>query len=416
MVKLADYQLKAIDELKTGSILCGGVGSGKSRTSLGYYVFKECGGELKVNGEGCYKEMKRPRDLYIITTAKKRDSLEWEKECADFLLNKDPELSQSNVKVTIDSWNNIKKYKDVYGSFFIFDEQRLVGSGEWVKAFYNIARKNHWILLTATPADVWSDYIPVFVANGFYKNKTEFTQKHCVYNRYTKYPKIDRYVGERELRKNRDSILVKMADQRTTTRHQIWNITDYDEELYKVVFINRWDPYENCPIQECGKWYYLQRKVVNSDPSRLRKLKEIYDERRRIIVFYNYDYELEEIRHFIQDCGEISYAEWNGHKHENIPNSDEWIYLVQYSAGSEGWNCTSTDTVVFFSQNYSYRLMEQAAGRIDRMDTGYKDLYYYYFRSLSYVDTQIHRAFKNKKKFNEDINFFKKYSPINYVA
>lgn len=402
MIELRDYQKKAISELKNGSILCGGVGSGKSRTALGYYVLKECKGNVHP-----FIPMKEPRDLYIITTAKKRDSLEWEKECLPFILNKDRNISHSGVKVTIDSWNNIKKYKNIYCSFFIFDEQRLVGSGVWVKTFLNIARKNHWILLTATPGDQWTDYIPVFVANGFYKNKTDFCSKHCVYSRFAKYPKIERYVGEKVLRKYRDALLVPMKDERQTIRHNETIYCNFDEKKFKQVYIERWNPYEQEPIQESGKWVYLMRRVVNSDESRIEKVNEIFQERKKCIIFYNFDYELDMLREWCERC-KIKHHEWNGHKHESCPSGKSWIYLVQYSAGCEGWNCITTDTIILYSQNYSYRVLEQASGRIDRMNTPYKDLFYYHLRSRSVIDSMIYRALKNKKTFNERSMKFRK--------
>jgi superfamily II DNA or RNA helicase len=400
-VELSNYQLEAVDQLKNGSILCGGVGSGKSRTALAYYYFKVCEGNIKVNGKGKYIPMKKPRDLYIITPAKKRDSLEWNKECYDFVLCKDkPELSLSGVKVTIDSWNNIKKYKNVYGAFFIFDEQRLVGSGAWVKAFYNIARKNQWILLSATPGDQWTDYIPVFVANGFYKNKTEFKIRHCVYSRYTKYPKIERYVDEKTLKKYRDDLLVNMKDNRMTIRHNELVNVDYDKMKFRQVYVDRWDPYENRPIAETGKLYYLMRKVANSDESRIIKTAEIVNRKDRCIIFYNFSYELDLLRAMCEDL-EIEYAEWNGKKHQDLPEGERWVYLVQYSAGCEGWNCITTDTIIFYSQSYSYRMTEQASGRIDRLNTPYTDLYYYHLRSSAWIDLAIYRSLKNKKNFNE---------------
>lgn len=400
-VKLSDYQLKAIYELKNGSILCGGVGTGKSRTGLGYYMFCVCEGSVKVNGSGGIEEMKHPRDLYIITTAKKRDSKEWQKECAAYLLFEDRENSLSGVKVTVDSWNNIKKYKDVYGAFFLFDEQRLVGSGTWVKTFLNIARKNQWILLTATPGDQWSDYIPVFVANGFFKNKTDFNRQHCIFSPYTKFPKIERYVGEKRLQQFRSMIVVEMDDQRHTIRHDIYVVTDYDTQLYRTVIRDRWDPYDECPIEETGKLMYLLRKVVNSDESRIRALDEILGDKKYLIVFYNFDYELEMIKDYL-DSIMYTYSEWNGHKHQEIPKNPEgWVYLVQYAAGAEAWNCITTDTIVFYSQNYSYRTLEQARGRIDRMNTPFRDLYYYHFRSKAYIDIAIWTKLKDKKNFNE---------------
>lgn len=400
-VELADYQLKAIGELRNGSILCGGVGSGKSRTGLGYYMFNVCKGSVKVNGSGTTKKMQNPLDLYIITTAKKRDTKEWQQECSKYMLFEDKENSLSNVKVTIDSWNNIKKYKNIYGSFFIFDEQRVVGSGTWVKTFLNIARKNQWILLSATPGDQWSDYIPVFVANGFFKDKTEFNNLHCVFSPYTKFPKIDRYIGEKRLEQLRSKILVQMEDRRNTIRHSEYIVVDYNQERYRTIMKKRWDPWDDCPIEETGKLMYLLRRTVNSDDSRIRELDKIIGDKKYLIIFYNFDYELEMIKDYL-DSMFYKYAEWNGHKHQDVPKNEEgWVYLVQYTAGCEGWNCTTTDTIVFFSQNYSYRTLEQAMGRIDRMNTPFQDLYYYHFRSNAPIDIAIWRKLKDKKNFNE---------------
>lgn len=411
ILTLKKYQLDAIDKIKNGSILCGKVGSGKSRTALGYYLFKICRGDVRVYNyeellsdppgfHSSTKEMKEPVDLYIITTAKKRDSKEWEKECSMYRIFKDPYNSLSGVKLTIDSWNNIKKYKNIHGAFFIFDEQRVVGRGAWVKAFLNITRKNRWILLSGSPGDSYSDYIPVMIANGFFKNRTEFNNNHCVFSPYTKFPKIEKYVGTKKLDKIIEQILVTMEDQRHTIRHNEYIITEYDQNLYRMVMRNRWDPYENCPIEETGKLMYLIRRVVNSDKSRIKTLDKILKDRKCLIVFYNFDYELEMLKMYL-DSVECFYSEWNGHKHQDLPKGERWVYLVQYSAGCEGWNCITTDTVVFFSQNYSYRVLEQASGRIDRMNTPFEDLYYYHLRSNAPIDIAIWRKLKNKKDFNE---------------
>lgn len=397
IIQLKPYQLEAVRHMKNGSVLCGGVGSGKSLTALGYFVEKVCGGGIN----GYNQELPWSRDLYIITTAKKRDSFEWEKECSKYLLFKDRENSISGIKVTIDSWNNIKKYDEVYGGFFIFDEQRVVGSGAWVKAFLKITRKNQWVLLSATPGDQWTDYIPVFVANGFFRNKTEFTNLHCVYDPHSKYPKITRYVEEKKLVGLRDSILVPMKDDRTTVRHDEYLMAEYDSGLYKSVMAMRWNPYENCPIEETSKLLHTIRKVVNSDISRIKLLEKVLSQKKYLIVFYNFDYELEMIKDYLSEIG-YKYAEWNGHRHQELPTcKDGWVYLVQYAAGCEGWNCVTTDSILFYSQNYSYRMLEQACGRIDRINTPFKDLYYYHIRSNAPIDLAIWRKLKNKENFNE---------------
>lgn len=394
MLKLRDYQLDAISNMKNGCILNGGVGSGKSLTSLAYYYLENGGSKEFLTG-GKYKKMRKNKlDLYIITTARKRDTFEWEKELAQFLLDKE------NDKIVVDSWNNISKYKEVKNSFFILDEQRLVGSGTWVKSFLKIAKHNKWILLSATPGDTWTDFIPVFLANGFYKNKTEFLREHAVYARYCNFPKIEKYIGTKKLLRLRDSILIDMEFDRDTVQIHTDIYVDYDKELYRKVMKERWDIWKDEPIDNASGLCYALRKIVNtheSRPEQLLKLSEIHD---RIIVFYNFNYELDILKS-LDYPDKTVVAEWNGHKHDPVPTTKRWIYLVQYTAGAEGWNCITTDTMVFYSQNYSYKIMLQSAGRIDRMNTKYKTLNYYHLKTKSNIDLAINKALKEKKRFNE---------------
>lgn len=399
-MKLRDYQIDAVKNMKNGCILNGGVGSGKSLTSLSYYYLKNSGDEKFLKG-GKYVPMSDPpKDLYIITTARKRDTLEWEGELAPFLLSVHDDKNIYSNKVVIDSWNNIQKYKDVKNSFFIFDEQRVVGSGAWVKAFLKIAKFNEWILLSATPGDTWMDYIPVFLANGFYKNKTEFIREHVVYSRFCKFPKVDRYINTGRLLRFRREILIDMDFKRETVQHHEDIYVKYDVKMYKDVMKRRWDIWKDEPITNASGLCYALRKVVNTHQSRLDALLDIFSRHNKIIVFYNFDYELEILKD-IYYGRDVKVAEWNGHKHEPIPKFKKWVYLVQYTAGAEGWNCIETDTIVFFSQNYSYKIMHQSAGRIDRLNTPYKDLYYYHLKTHSGIDLAISRAIKSKKKFNE---------------
>lgn len=396
-IKLYDYQIDAISKMRDGCILCGSVGSGKSRTGLAYYFLHERG---KIVPDK-YVPMKNPRDLYIITTAKKRDSLEWEGELAPFLISTNPKVSMYNNKVVIDSWNNIGKYKDVTNAFFILDEQRIVGRGAWVKAFLKIAKSNNWILLSATPGDSYQDYIPVFLANGFYKNRTEFNREHVIYSRFTKYPKIDRYVNTRRLDRLRDRVLVNMDYHHEIDIHHEDIFVTYDLGKYKEAMKTRWDPFKGEPIQQASGLCYVLRRIVNEDESRRDALEEILEHKDRVIIFYNFDYE-RDILLDIAYKNAIEVAEWSGHAHKPIPDADKWMYIVQYTAGCEGWNCIKTDTIVFYSQNYSYKVMTQAAGRIDRLNTPFTDLYYYHLKSKSGIDLAISKALRDKKKFNEN--------------
>ena len=512
---LYPHQKKAVHELGNGKILWGGVGTGKSRVAAAYYMANES-----------------PRDVYVITTAKKRDSLDWEGEFAPYGIGKSKDATVGGI-LTVDSWNNLGRYNDVRGAFFVFDEQRLVGSGAWTKAFIKIARHNRWILLSATPGDTWLDYIPVFVANGFYANRTEFKREHVVYNTYSKFPKVERYTNVGRLVRQRSQILVEMPYVRHTTRKSIVVPVDYDKERLHQALVKRWHVFEQRPIRDVAELFMVSRKIVNSDPSRLEAIRWLMTQHPRMIVFYNFDYELEMLRTLANpspdpghtnprqfsgstDSGTsttsettptqlpigfpdpltshqndllllaksskpgsersmttsgsgskssssetpthirtssatksetsttpqktsllsvdadslgprsqnprskstspslrdekpssqfpsdiVHVAEWNGHKHEEVPKTDRWVYLVQYVAGSEGWNCTETDTVVFYSQTYSYKNWHQAHGRIDRITTTYRTLIYLSLMSDSVIDKAIAKSLKAKKSFNE---------------
>lgn len=527
-VELDSAQVTAIRELRNGKILCGEPGSGKSRAALAYF-FKENGGYLNAlddrngvancgNGvlitrpdwvigddDGLMKW--NPMDLYIITTAKKRDDMEWEAEMLPFLMQKGDfrrceacgegdfkhdestgggfshgdELekgdfsraeggiagdSVTNVthkdsfltdlvlscsvsdfsgvesekiskndekndlracflgnfaryshKVVVDSWNNIKKYVGVRGAFFIFDEQRVVGYGAWSRAFIKITRANKWILLSATPGDTWSDYISVFIANNFYHSKKEFLDEHAIWSRWAKYPKIENYRGVGRLLAQRNDILIKMPVKKDTTRDRIYLECGYDKVVYRRIFKDRWNPFDDIPIEQPSQMCYLLRRVVNSDQSRIDTVKELIRRHKKLIIFYNFDYELEILKRCCSSMGR-QYWQWNGKVHERIVkdisessgddsrgSSEGWVYIVQYTAGCEGWNCIETNVIVFYSLSYSYRQTVQAEGRIDRRNTSFKQLFYYFLVSYSSIDISIKKALNQKKNFNEN-DFF----------
>ena len=401
-VELHEHQINALQKLDNGKILQGGVGSGKSIVSIAWYYTKIGQGTIKINGVGEMTQMKRVVPLYIFTSAKKRESLDWLTELGRYA------LGPVTHPIVIDSWNNITNYKDVKNAVIIFDEQRLVGNGAWVQTFYKLAANNQWIMLSATPGDRWLDYIPVFVANGFYRNRTEFLRRHVVYNNFSKFPKVDHDVEVGHLEKLRRKILVDMPYARHTVRHVKFVNCEHDEALYLRVWKDRWHVYEDRPIKDVGELFLVLRKVVNSDSSRLDQIFRLLEVHPRLIVFYNFNYELEQLRSLTSVLSsDVTIAEWNGQKHEAVPDTDSWLYLVQYMAGAEAWECTTTDAIAFYSLNYSYRLNEQARGRIDRMNTPFKDLYYYVFKSNTMIDRAIWTAVSHKKNFSES-SFSKK--------
>lgn len=384
-MQLYPHQQRAVKQLRNGSILWGGVGTGKSRVAAAYYQENEWG-----------------KDVYVITTAKKRDSLDWVQEFSNCGITTRPVdgLPQdlANDRLVVDSWNNIGKYAEVKDAFFIFDEQRLVGSGHWSRVFIKIAKHNRWILLTATPGDTWLDYIPVFIANGFYKNRTEFKREHVIYSPFTKFPKVERYVNVGRLVRQRNRLLVEMPYEKHTVRKTKYVECDFDKDLLNKALRDRWHVYEDRPLRDVAELFLVMRKIVNSDRSRIEAIETLLDYHPKLIVFYNFDYELEILRTLANSA---PVAEWNGHKHEDIPGGDAWVYLVQYAAGSEGWNCVETDAMAFYSLTYSYKMFHQAQGRVDRLDTPFQILQYFVLTSRSGIDLAIKKSLSNKTNFNE---------------
>lgn len=375
VAKLYSHQEEALGLLQSGKVLVGGVGSGKSRVGASWALSQA--DESKI---------------IVITTARKRDSLEWEGEFAA--------LGADFEKVTIESWNNISRFDSNSGLVYIFDEQRIVGNGAWVQSFLKIAKNNSWILLSATPGDVWLDYVPLFIANGYYKNRTEFAERHIVWDRFAKYPKVKRYLDTGLLEARRRKILVPMPAERHTRRNRSYISMEYDKEMYELISKKRVDPWNGKPYKNAAGVCYGLRRCVNSNQSRVDHIRLVARRRKKLIVFYNFDYE-RDILLELQD--EFNVAEWNGHNHQPIPTTDSWVYLVQYTAGAEGWNCVETDTIVFYSLNYSWKITEQAEGRIDRINTPFTDLHYFYFISESGIDSAIQKAVQEKGVFNERI-------------
>lgn len=339
-----------------------------------------------------------PVDLYVITTPKKRDDLDWPKEAARFGISTNPEASMGGITLIVDSWNNIKKHTKVQDAFFIFDEQRAIGSGVWSKSFIAIAKRNRWVMLSATPADRWMDLVPVFIAKGFYKNKTQFVREHVVYSPYTKYPSIRMYLDIPTLKRHRDETFVIMPFKRRTKTNIVDVPVMYDREATKLLKKTEWNPYKDYPIRNHPEYVHVLRRLIYSHASRISELIKIHIKAKRLIIFYNFNYELDIMREGFANLTEVS--EHNGHNHDPVPTGDNWVYLVQYISGSEAWECFSTNHMAFYSANPSYRATIQAMGRINRMTTTYKNLYYYRLMSESAPDKGMMKSFGNKEDFN----------------
>ena len=396
-IELYPHQREVLPLLRTGSVLAGGTGSGKSRAILAYWFSRVCAGEIDSDG---VEVPRHPVDLLVITTPRKRDTHEWEGELLPFHVSTDPSTSLGGIRVVVDSWNNLHRYTDTRGWFVVFDEQRAVGHGKWAKAFVKVARQNDWVMLSATPGDTWLDYWALFTANGFYRNRTDFCRQHVVWKPWSRYPVVDHYVGVQRLEELRRRVVVPMPDQRHTVRHHEFVTVGYDKALYDRVMSQRWSVRHEKPLQNASELVSEARWACHCAATRWAAFQAVREAHKAVVVFYNFDYELEVLRERLDEEGAV-YAEWNGHRHEPLPTGESWVYLVQYAAGDAAWNCTTSDCVVFWSMTYSWRRRAQCMGRIDRLNTPFTDLWYYTFRTVSSIDRGVQRALERKEDFNE---------------
>ena len=378
MIKLLKYQEEAIQKLHSGSVLYGATGSGKSLTGLAYYM-------------RCWSHL----DLYIITTSKKRNAGEWEEEIA--------KLGCPPPKA-IDSWNRLKNYRMVSDAFFLFDEHKVGGHGKWAQSMITIAKKNKWILLTATPGDVWDDYASIFIANEFVKNKTTWNEDFCIFDRISKYPKIIGYQREDVLKNMRDAVLVPMEYQseKVPIPYVIPYKVDHEEEAYVLARRKSLRHPEMRAFRNTSAMFAYMRMNLPDKESKIQALADVLKKEPKAIIFYNFTPEKYEIENAARQVN-IPFFQYNGQIKDNVPDGDTWVYAVQYTAGAEAWNCITCRTVIFYSMNYSYKVMTQAKGRIDRCNSPFDELHYYYFISPDFeIDQEILNALTRKEKFNEE--------------
>lgn len=375
--KLRPAQRDAVDRMHDGCVLLGRTGSGKTMTALGYW--------LKVHAQ---------QDLYVVTTPAKRDAMEWEGDSA--------KLGQYLPPERVVSWNKIKDFEYLESAFVVFDEQRVSGSGKWVKSFLKIAKRNDWILLSATPGDVWIDWLPLFIANGFYRTRTQFTDRHVIWDPHTRYPRIKRYIEEDRLERCQEAICVYLASPNPISRMVHDELVSYDSRKYAEVTRKRWNPFEVRPMMDAGELCRVQRRIVLENVCREEALERLLKGHPRALVFYSYNYELEAIKAVCERLGR-SYGQRNGHRHDPVPVSKEpWVYIVQYQS-ADAWNCISTNIAILYSLPYSWRQQEQAMGRIDRMNTPFDELHYYRLMTDSTIDNAILACLDRKETFNERV-------------
>lgn len=374
-VTFKDYQKRAINQMHNGCILCGGVGAGKSLTSLGYID--------KVYPSGT---------VYIITPARKRNTGEW----FDDIRKND----MDETRFVVDSWNNLSKYKDVKDAFFLFDEQKVSGKGTWAKSLIRIAKSNQWILLSATPGDTYDDYATVLIANGFVRNRTTWYDEYCVTKSQPFFHIVDH--------KNKDvidmmirRIFIKMDYQSDKKRiERVIPIQARSAGEEKEILMTHKAPGAQMPFTTFAAAIAYVRMNCYDKSKKTEALRKIIEKHKKIIVFYNFLSEKLEIERAAIDAN-VTINFYNGQRHDPIPDTDEWVYGVQYNSGAEAWNCITTNAMVFYSPNYSYKTMEQAHGRIDRVNSPYECLYYYMLLNELNIDNKVMNALSSKKDFNE---------------
>lgn len=121
----------------------------------------------------------------------------------------------------------------------------------------------------------------------------------------------------------------------------------------------------------------------------------------RLIVFYNFNAELDALKHISDILGRVS-SIVNG-KYKDLyayDQKNDSVTFLQYQAGAMGLNLQKANKIVYFTPPLSSELFEQSKKRIHRIGQN-KPCFYYYLICKSSVEEKIYRTLKMRKDYTE---------------
>lgn len=399
MITLRSYQQDAVEALLNGKhIVVASCGVGKGFISLEW-----ARGTKKSN-------------VLVITQASKVKSNDFVEEAK--LLDEKWYNSQSSF--TVVSWNSLAKWLKEHQSenfadyAIIADEiQRIknysTGMG---KSFLKIASHTKcWAGFTATPGESWIQMMPYFVACGFVKHKTDFTNKFCVTQSFKGYIEIIGYNHEEVLNKWWSGITYfpdtkEMEKQLPSETHKVVHFkapTGYAKVLKTKTRLDT-DEFIDTSMAMC---HYLRQLCCSKE--KVEWLKEFVESLdTSCVVFYTYIEEGEKIKEALKG---VKIWEINGKKHD-IPTADTIgkhdVVLAQWESGSASLNLQFMNYWVSFSPCYSLTTSCQSRGRIKRIGQT-KPMFYYYLKTDHTIENDIYKALKEKRDFSETVWYENKF-------
>lgn len=295
------------------------------------------------------------------------------------------------------------KLGDYKGRFIIFDEIHFVKnptSERGKTAQLLIKNSKGFLGLSATPlSNGWEDSMNYFIMFGMAKNKTSFIREYA--SGLDHYYKPYGWKGD---------LLSPMWEAISIFRDK-HDMTDLPKLTLQDVYFKKSTRYskilkdricEDIVYDTVPKLYAGLRQYANlkHKGEYLNELLEGTSE--NVVVFYNFNTELDEIMKAIPKGKKVFIANGKGY---SIPQKGKWgnvknsVSVVQYQSGGTGIEMQYAYTVVFFSPTYSYQDYEQSMGRVYR--TGQEEnVTAYLFKTRGTVETAIWKSLEKKKDFN----------------
>ena len=121
----------------------------------------------------------------------------------------------------------------------------------------------------------------------------------------------------------------------------------------------------------------------------------------RVIIFYNFNTELEALRKVLFDRP-ISIVNGQVKNLKEYENNDNSVTLIQYQAGAMGLNLQKANRIIYFSLPERSELFEQSKARICRIGQE-KQCYYHIMMCHKSVEEKIYECLLMRKDYTDEL-------------
>lgn len=315
----------------------------------------------------------------------------------------------ANICQNIKSFTKLLKETDLMGAYFVGDEYHKY-KNPVSKRSKQLQKLEHFnkIGLSATPLtnDIIMDGMSYLIHAGYYKNKTDFMRKSGLENHKGRFGEITVYNQDgsvntemwpyyNTMKQQLSEIMyrpkINIADYDMPGVEKHINQLDYNEKLYEdmrsLAYANRQRMFAS-PID------YAMEAIdrIHRDPQRLEELMKIIKDKdvKQPLIFYHNVCVKDAIVEELEKNNITNYQIISGENNfRDVDIERDAPMLVQYQSGSEGIEMKFSNTSIFYQNQRSYAILEQARGRNVRRGMTH-DINHYYLIADNEVDQEVY--------------------------